>query len=57
MSAPSTRIAATLTGSARSGTHCRLAPSRDAAHDPPEKLRERIDPIVADDLNAIRLRR
>ena len=28
-----------------------------AEHDPPEKLRERIDAILADDLNAIRLRR
>jgi 3-oxoacyl-[acyl-carrier protein] reductase len=28
-----------------------------AEHDPPEQLRERIDQIVADDLNAIRLRR
>ncbi len=28
-----------------------------AEHDPPEKLRERIDTILADDLNAIRLRR
>jgi len=28
-----------------------------AEHDPPEQLRERIDAILADDLNAIRLRR
>ncbi|MGH2934954.1 MAG: SDR family NAD(P)-dependent oxidoreductase [Gaiellaceae bacterium] len=28
-----------------------------AEHDPPEKLRERVDAILADDLNAIRLRR
>lgn len=28
-----------------------------AEHDPPEQLRERVDAIVADDLNAIRLRR
>jgi 3-oxoacyl-[acyl-carrier protein] reductase len=28
-----------------------------AEHDPPEKLRERIEAILADDLNAIRLRR
>ena len=28
-----------------------------AEHDPPEKLRERIDEILADDLNAIRLKR
>jgi hypothetical protein len=28
-----------------------------AEHDPPELLRERIDQISADDLNAIRLRR
>jgi 3-oxoacyl-[acyl-carrier protein] reductase len=28
-----------------------------AEHDPPEKLRERIDAILADDLNAIRLQR
>ena len=28
-----------------------------AEHDPPEKLRERIDEVLADDLNAIRLKR
>jgi NAD(P)-dependent dehydrogenase (short-subunit alcohol dehydrogenase family) len=28
-----------------------------AEHDPPEKLRDRIDAILADDLNAVRLRR
>jgi NAD(P)-dependent dehydrogenase (short-subunit alcohol dehydrogenase family) len=28
-----------------------------AEHDPPEKLRERVDAILADDLNAVRLRR
>jgi 3-oxoacyl-[acyl-carrier protein] reductase len=28
-----------------------------AEHDPPEKMRERIDAILADDLNAVRLRR
>jgi hypothetical protein len=28
-----------------------------AEHDPPEQLRERIEQIQADDLNAIRLRR
>jgi hypothetical protein len=28
-----------------------------AEHDPPEKLRDRIDTILADDLNAIRLQR
>jgi hypothetical protein len=28
-----------------------------AEHDPPDELRERIDAILADDLNAIRLRR
>jgi 3-oxoacyl-[acyl-carrier protein] reductase len=28
-----------------------------AEHDPPEKLRERIDAVLADDLNAVRLRR